>query len=258
MTFHEFGDKRNPVIMLFPGTMCYWKGNFGNVIDELSESFFVSAAAYTGFDSGDTESYTTLEDELEKIEEYINDNYNGEICAAYGCSLGGTFVAQLAARHKIHMRCGIIGSSDMDQAGRLRAAVMAGIMVKATYNFIHTGKYNSRLMQKRFKKQMDDPDPYNRAFVAMTGRDRYDMSFITKQSMKNQFSSDLTTPLPEQIDNGETQIHVFYAKKMGEKYLKRYKKYFKNPVIHEMDMRHEELLGVYPQQWCALVREICL
>ena len=62
------------------------------------------------------------------------------------------------------------------------------------------------LMQKRFNEQMQDPDPYNRAFVAMTGRD----------------------------------------------------KYFKNPVIHEHDMRHEELLGVYPEDQCSLVEKICL
>ena len=28
--------------------------------------------------------------------------------------------------------------------------------------------------------------------------------------------------------------------------------------IHEQDMRHEEFLGVYPMEWCALVKEICL
>ena len=53
-------------------------------------------------------------------------------------------------------------------------------------------------------------------------------------------------------------VHVFYVKKMGEKYLERYKKYFKNPVIHEQDMRHEEFLGVYPDEWCELVKDICL
>lgn len=67
--------------------------------------------------------------------------------------------------------------------------------------------------------------------MAITGRDKYDMSFITKDSLRNQFRSDLTTPIPEQIDNGETQIHVFYAKKMGEKYLERYKKYFNNQSV---------------------------
>lgn len=258
MNVYEFGNKENPIIMLFPGTMCYWKGNFGKVIEKLSEKFFVSAVAYTGFDDKDSEDYTSVEDELVKIETYIKDNYSGEICAAYGCSLGGTFVAHLAARHNINIKYGIIGSSDMDQAGKVKAAVMSRLMVKVTYNFIHTGKYKSKLMQKRFNEQMQDLDPYNRAFVAMTGRDKYDMSFITKESLINQFRSDLLTPLPEQIDNGETEIHVFYAKKMGEKYLERYKKYFKDPVIHEQDMRHEELLGVYPEDWCSLVETICL
>lgn len=258
MIVHEFGDKKNPVIMLFPGTMCYWKGNFGGVIDELAKKFLVAAVAYTGFDDNDTESYTSVDDELEKIERYINASYGGKICAAYGCSLGGSFVAHLAARHNVHMQYGIIGSSDIDQAGKVKAGIMAAIMVKVTYNFIHTGKYKSALMQKRFAKQMADPDPYNRAFVALTGRDKYDMSFITKASLKNQFRSDLTTPLPEQIDNGETEIHVFYAKKMGEKYLERYNKYFKRPIIHAQDMRHEELLGIHPKDWCALVESICL
>lgn len=258
MTVHEFGEKGNPIIMLFPGTMCYWKGNFGGVIDKLSEKFFVAAVAYTGFDESDTESYVSVEDELERIEKYIKENYNGEICAAYGCSLGGSFVSQLAARHNIKMKYGIIGSSDMDQSGNFKASIMAALMVKMTYNFIHTGEYKSKFMQKRYRQLMADPNPYNRAFVAMTGRDKYDMSFITKESVKNQFKSDLTTPLPEQIDNGETEIHVFYAKKMGEKYLKRYKKYFKNPIIHEQDMRHEEFFALHPDEWCALVEEICL
>ncbi len=258
MKIHEFGDKKNPVLMLLPGTMCYWKGNFGGVIDRLKDKFLVAVVAYTGFDETDSESYTSVEDELGKIEKYVNENYGGKICAAYGCSLGGTFVAHLAARHNIHMQYGIIGSSDMDQAGSFKANMLAGIMVKVTYNFIHTGEYNSKLMKKRFEKQMADPDPYNKGFVAMTGRDKYDMSFITKESLKNQFQSDLTTPIPEQIDNGETEIHVFYAKKMGEKYLERYNKYFKAPIIHEQDMRHEEFLSIHPNDWCALVEKICL
>lgn len=257
MKVHEFGSKSNPVILLLPGTMCFWKGNFDNVIDNLSQDFLVAAVAYTGFDETDTESYVSVTDELEKIEQYIKEHYDGKICAVYGCSLGGTFVAHLATRHNISMKYGIIGSSDLDQAGNIKASLMAKLMVKVTYNFIHTGHYNSRLMQKRYEQQMADPDPYNKAFVAITGRDKYDMSFITKESMINQFKSDLVTPLPTGIDNGETQIHIFYAKKMGEKYLERYRKYFKSPIIHEQDMRHEEFLGVYPEDWCKLVKEIC-
>ena len=258
MTIHEFGEKSNPAILLLPGTMCYWKGNFGGVIDELKKDFLVAAVAYTGFGEGDTENYTCVKEECEKIEQYIKTNYDGKILAAYGSSLGGTFVAHLTARHNISIKYGIIGSSDLDQAGSFKANLLASLMVKITYNFIHTGTYKSKLMKKRFEKQMSSDDPYNKAFVAITGRDKYDMSFITKQSIKNQFASDLTTPLPTQIDNGETQVHVFYAKKMGEKYLERYNTVFAKPVIHEQDLRHEEFLGVYPNEWCARVKEICL
>lgn len=258
MHIHEFGDKKKPVILLLPGTMCYWKGNFGGVIDELSKDFLVAVVAYTGFDEADNESYISTMHEIEKIEKYIIEHYQGAILAAYGCSLGGSFVAHLVSRRKIHMRYGIIGSSDMDQAGKIKANLLASLMVKVTYNFVHTGSYKSKLMKKRYEKRMADSDSYNKAFVAIVGRDKYDMSFITKESLKNQFKSDLITRLPEKIDNGETEIHVFFAKKMGDKYLKRYKKYFKNPIIHTQNMRHEELLGVYPDRWCALVKDICM
>ena len=39
-----------------------------------------------------------------------------------------------------------------------------------------------------------------------------------------------------------TRVHFIYAKKMGEKYLKRYKKYFRDPDIREFDMQHEQWL----------------
>ena len=53
MTIHEFGKKEKPVLLLLPGTMCHWKGNFDGVIDKLAEDFLVSCVAYTGFDEGD-------------------------------------------------------------------------------------------------------------------------------------------------------------------------------------------------------------
>lgn len=258
MKIHEFGQKHNPIILLLPGTTCYWKGNFEKVIDELTKEFFVCVVAYTGFDETDTEDFRTVMDDVIEIEAYVNEHYGNTILAAYGCSLGGSFVGQLATRHNIHMKYGIIGSSDLDQAGSFKASLTAALVGTVIYPFIHTGHYSWRIMQRKYQRQMAAPDPYNKAFVAITGRDKYDMSFISKASIMNQFKSDLITPLPKQIDNGETEVHVFYAKKMGEKYRHRYEEHFKNPVIHEMDLRHEELLGVYPQQWCALIKEICL
>ncbi len=92
-----------------------------------------------------------------------------------------------------------------------------------------------------------------KAFMEMFGGAR---PYVTKRSCKNQFYSDLITPLPDKIDVPGTEIHIFYALKMGEKYRVRYERHFAHLVIHEQDLQHEELLACYPEQWAALVRKI--
>lgn len=45
------------------------------------------------------------------------------------------------------------------------------------------------------------------------------MAFVKRESIRNQFYSDLVTPLGEGISMVETTVHCFYAKKMGDVYL---------------------------------------
>ena len=94
---------------------------------------------------------------------------------------------------------------------------------------------------------------YVKAFMDMFGGAR---PYVTMRSCKNQFRSDLVTPLPDGIDVPGTEIHIFYALKMGEKYRARYEKHFAHPVIHEQDLQHEELLACYPKKWAQLVKSI--
>ena len=37
MKVYEFGDKQRPAILLLPGTCCYWRSNFGHVIEPLQK-----------------------------------------------------------------------------------------------------------------------------------------------------------------------------------------------------------------------------
>ncbi len=53
-----------------------------------------------------------------------------------------------------------------------------------------------------------------------------------------------------------TNIHVFYAAKMGEEYLERYQKYFKNPDICRYDLQHEELLVSYSEKWVEEIKRV--
>lgn len=178
MKVYTFGDAEKPALLLLPGTCCHWESNFGQIIPLLASDFRVLCVSYDGFDETERTEFPTMLEKTAKIEDWIRANCGGHIRAAYGCSLGGSFVGLLAARGNIRMDFGILGGSD------------------------------------------------------------------------------LITPLPDGIDVPGTEIHIFYALKMGEKYRARYLQHFARPVIHELDLQHEELLVRFPERWAALVREI--
>lgn len=256
MKVYTFGDKEKPTIMLFPGTCCYWKNNFGHVIEPLEEHFYTLVVSYSGFDETEKTTFISELDEVAKIEDYIEENLDGKLFAAYGCSLGGSFVSLLVDRQKIHIDHAIIGSSDMDQAPKWLAYLETSLMLPLIYPVMtgHPGKFMKKRMDKMLAAN-DEQAEYAKKFMAFMGigTDR-DFSFISKESVKNQFYTDLYTKVGDHIRVPGTTIHVFYAMKMGQKYEKRYLEHFSDPDIRAFDLRHEELL-LDADRW---VREVCL
>lgn len=255
MKAYAFGAEDAPTLLLLPGTYCHWQGNFGRVIPLLEKDFRVLCVSYDGFDETENTTFPTMTEETEKIEAYIQTQCGGHIRAAYGCSLGGSFVGLLAARQNIRMDCGILGSSDLDQASKFAARLQTRLLLPLIYPLIRDGKFKSRFLQKQTEKRAAEMGEYVSAFMAMFGGAR---PYVSKQSCQNQFCSDLITPLPDKIDPPGTQIHIFYALKMGKKYRARYTQHFARPIIHEQDLQHEELLACYPEQWAQLVKNIVL
>ena len=109
------------------------------------------SVSYDGFDPNEKTEFYSMEDECEKIEQEIRTKYGGRIKAAYGCSLGGSFVSLLIQRKRIHIDHGIIGSSDMDEAGNLVAKIQASMVVPFMYKMIQTGAL-PKFMQKKLNK----------------------------------------------------------------------------------------------------------
>ncbi len=150
MKFYESGDSSKPVIFLFPGTCCLYS-SFYHVLDGLHSYFYTVTVSYDGFDPNEKTEFYSMEDECEKIEQEIRKKHGGSIKAAYGCSLGGSFVSLLIQRKRIHIEHGIIGSSDMDEAGNLVAKIQASMVVPFMYKMVHTGAL-PKFMQKKLNK----------------------------------------------------------------------------------------------------------
>ncbi|MBE6123496.1 MAG: 2-hydroxy-6-oxo-6-phenylhexa-2,4-dienoate hydrolase [Erysipelotrichaceae bacterium] len=168
----------------------------------------------------------------EKIEQYILDNYNGRIDGALGSSLGCSFVGQLIQRRRIHMDHGIFGSPDLDQSGKFSAWLQSKLVVPLLTGFTK----NEKKREKTKKKLQDFFEMNDETAEKFMGC----FSKFSPESIKNEYYTDLLTWLDEDIQVPGTKVHFIYAEKMGEKYLKRYRKYFHDLEIRSFPMQHEQ------------------
>lgn len=231
MQFDEMGLKEGKVLFLFPGTACDYQTNFGKVIPMLNEKYHLVCVNYDGFDGSD-QIFPDMITVTEKIEQYIKENYDGKIDGAIGSSLGSSFVGQLIQRQNVHIDHGIFGSPDLDQSGRFIAWLQSKLVVPFLTSITKNKKKKEKTRTKLinfFEMDNQTADKYLECF----GK-------FSTESIKNEYYTDLLTWLKDDIYVEHTKVHFIYANKMGEKYLKRYKKYFRNPEIREFDMQHEQ------------------
>lgn len=233
MQFDEMGNKNGKILMLLPGTACDYQTNFAAVLERLGEKYSLICVNYDGFD-GSGSIFPDMITVTEKIEKFIMDHYNGRIDGAIGSSLGSSFVGQLIQRENIHIDHGIFGSPDLDQSGKLSAWLQSKLVVPLLTSFTKNEKKMTKSKEK-LKAVFEMNDETAERFMDCFSR-------FSPESIKNEYYTDLLTWLDDDIHVEHTRVHFIYANKMGGKYLKRYKKYFRDPDIREFDMQHEQWL----------------
>ncbi|MCR4649659.1 MAG: 2-hydroxy-6-oxo-6-phenylhexa-2,4-dienoate hydrolase, partial [Lachnospiraceae bacterium] len=165
----------------------------------------------------------------EKIEKYIKENHGGRLDGAIGSSLGSSFVGQLVQRKDVHIDHAIFGSPDLDQSGKVSAYLQSKLVVPLLTSVTKSEKKKNKTKEKLKSFFLMDDETAEK-FVQGFSR-------FNPVSIKNEYYTDLLTHLDNDINVEHTIAHFIYANKMGEKYLKRYKKYFHNPDIREFDMQ---------------------
>ena len=235
MQFDEMGLMTGKVLFLLPGTACDYQTNFGSVLDRLGEKYHLVCVNYDGFDGSDL-IFPDMLTVTGKIEQYIKDHFDGRIDGAIGSSLGSSFVGQLIQRQNVHLDHGIFGSPDLDQSGKFSAWLQSKLVVPLLTSFTKGEKKKAKAREK-LKSLFEMSDETADKFMTCFEK-------FSPESIKNEYYTDLLTWLQDDIHVEYTEVHFIYANKMGEKYLKRYKKYFRNPEIREFNMQHEQwLLG---------------
>ena len=233
MRYVETGLQGGKTLMLLPGTACDCETNFGTVLDRLAEKYRLICVDYDGFD-GSGLIFPDMITVTEKIERYITERYGGRLDGAVGSSLGSSFVGQLIQRQRVHLDHGIFGSPDLDQSGKLSAWLQSRLVVPLLTSFAGSEKKRARSKEK-LRKLFEMSDETAERFMDCFAK-------FSPESIRNEYYTDLLTWLQDDIHVAHTRVHFIYAKKMGEKYLKRYQRYFRDPEIREFDMQHEQWL----------------
>ncbi len=244
MKFEEFGNKNGKKLLMLPGTACTWQINFQKVIDNLAEKYYLICVNYDGFEGDKNIVFTDMLTVTSKIEDYILEKHNGKVDGAYGSSLGGSFVGLLIQRKKIHIDHGFIGSSDLDQGGKIFAKILTTIFAPML-----SGACKSEKKREKLKQKLQKGGAIGDGEQSLEFADKFidSMANLNPKTIMREFYSDYITPLEDNIDVEGTKIHIVYALKMGEKYRQRYLQHFKNPDIHEFDMKHE--VWLYDEHW---------
>ena len=244
MDFREFGNQSGRTLLLLPGTACTWQLNFKNVVDDLAEKYRIIAVNYDGFEGDPGIVFTDMLTVTEKIEDYILQNHGGRVDGAYGSSLGGSFVGLLIQRKRVHVDHGFIGSSDLDQGSPAVARLLTMLVGPMLSGACKSESRREKLKAKLQKKGAIGDGEQSLAFA----NDFIDsMKNLNPRTISREFYSDYVTPLENDIHVDGTMVHVVYALKMGEKYGRRYRRHFRDPDIHEFDMKHE--VWLYDEQW---------
>ena len=139
-------------MLLLPGTACTWQLNFKNVVDELAKKYHVIAVNYDGFEGDPNVIFPDMLTVAEKIEDYILEKHGGHVDGAYGSSLGGSFVGLLIQRKRVHIEHGFLGSSDLDQGGKLTARLLTMLVGPMLSGACTSEKKRAKLKTKLQKK----------------------------------------------------------------------------------------------------------
>ena len=233
MQFDEIGLESGKTLLLLPGTACDYQTNFGGVLDRLGEKYHLICVNYDGFD-GSSLIFPDMITVTEKIERYLQDEHGSRVDGAIGSSLGSSFVGQLVQRGNVHIDHAIFGSPDLDQSGRLSAWLQSKLVVPLLTGFTKNEKKRAKTRDK-LKNFFEMSDETADRFMACFEK-------FSPESIRNEYHSDLLTWLDDDIHVEHTKAHFIYANKMGEKYLERYKRHFRDPEIREFDMQHEQWL----------------
>lgn len=144
MIFHTYGNKESKAIVLIHGMLTPWQ-IWNTAVKKFSEDYYVVVPELDAHTEETPSVFNSVEEEAEKISEYIMDELNGQVFLLAGLSMGGRIAATLAKNEDMK-----IGNLVLDGAPIAKMNGLMKAVLKTNYRTIinKTKQHDAKLMEQ--------------------------------------------------------------------------------------------------------------
>ena len=144
MIFHTYGNKENKAAVLIHGMLTPWQ-IWNTAVKKFSEDYYVVVPELDAHTEETPSVFNSVEEEAEKISEYIMDELNGQVFLLAGLSMGGRIAATLAKNEDIKIMNLVLDGAPLAKMNGLMKAVL-----KTNYRTIinKTKQRDAKLMEQ--------------------------------------------------------------------------------------------------------------
>lgn len=249
MNFHEFGDKKNPHIMLIHGGGNAW-WNYLRQARKLSEQYYVILPTMDGHGEEYTIPYVSTEATVDKLMEYINKNCNGKLFALCGVSLGGQIVIELLSRKPDLAKKAIIDGSICYPVPSLARFCILTTKLTGKLMFSKKAcKWQLALMPKMLPEKMLYPKEIQNYYMQ-------DLPRLPIKTLTTMYGTYMYYHLKDSLRNTKAQVMYWYGEKemkCVKKSAKLFQAYVPNCKIYEAKGYNHGYLAIYlPEEWLEI------
>jgi pimeloyl-ACP methyl ester carboxylesterase len=244
MIFKKFGKEDLPVIILLHGGgLSYWSLN--NIVETLINDYYVITPIIDGHGDDGESTFISIEDSANKLIQFIDDEYSGQVFAIGGLSIGAQIVVETLSKRENIAKYALVESA------LVYPIKGVSILTVPTYKLCY-GLVKKRWFAKIQSKTL---------FVTDDMFEKYyeDSCKMSKQSLINVTLSNGNYKLKDSIKNTKAKVLII----VGEKELKIMLKSANqlNENIHNSElyiakgMGHGEISLVHYEQFVKVVKK---
>jgi len=198
MIFKEFGNSKNPtLILVHGGGLSWWM--WKQQIEVLSKDYYVVAPILDGHGDDYQTDFVSIEDSAGKVINYIKKNQNGKVFAIGGLSIGAQIVVEIISRESEIAEFAIIESALVYPIKAITAFTVP--MFNLFYGLIKM-KWYARLQAKTLNIPPELFDSYFN-----------DSSRMSKKSLINMTNSNGNYSMQKKIENSTAKTLILVGEK---------------------------------------------